>query len=78
MQTMTVAIDLRLPIYTSVACRCLDVGKILSMMSKTGWDVMKEVMTQHSNYVDAIIQVSFIYLEFHKIKRNIPVAETMY
>ena len=53
---MTVSTDLRLPIYTSVACRCLDVGKILPMMAQTGWEV-KEVMTQHSNYVEALVQV---------------------
>ena len=68
---MTVAIDLRLPIYTSVTCRCLDVSKILSMISQTGWEV-KEVMTQHSTYVDVIIQVSCIlfYLIMKVIKQK--------
>ena len=54
---MAVAQDLRLPIYTSVACRCLDTEHIISLMSRVQWDI-KEVMSQHSHYVDVILQVT--------------------
>jgi len=57
---MAVAQDLRLPIYTSVACRCLDTDHIISLMNRAQWDI-KEVMSQHSHYVDVIIQVSLLF-----------------
>lgn len=53
---MSVAQDLRVPVYTSVACRCLDADQIINMMSRVQWDV-KEVMSQHSTYVDRLLQV---------------------
>lgn len=54
---MSVAQDLRVPVYTSVACRCLDTEQIINMMSRVQWDV-KEVMSQHSSYVDRLLQVT--------------------
>ena len=53
---MAVAQDLRLPIYTSVACRCLDTDHVIGLMNRVQWDI-KEVMSQHSHYIDVIIQV---------------------
>lgn len=62
---MAVAQDLRLPIYTSVACRCLDTDHIISLMNRVQWDI-KEVMSQHSHYVDVILQVNppFLFLSY--------------
>lgn len=58
---MAVAQDLRLPIYASVASRCLDSEAIVGHMSRVQWEI-KEVMSQHNNYIDLILQVIFLKL----------------
>ena len=55
-QTLAVAQDLRLPIYTSAVCRCLETEHIVGLMSRVQWDI-KEVMSQHSHYIDVLLQV---------------------
>ena len=61
MQTMAVAQDLRLPVYASVACRCLDADAIVGHMSRVQWEI-KEVMSQHNTYIDLILQVDSKYI----------------
>ncbi len=56
LQTLAVAHDLRLPVYTSTACRCLNTDQIVLLMSRVQWDI-RDVMSQHSYYVDVILQV---------------------
>lgn len=60
---MAVAQDLRLPVYTSVACRCLDMEQLVGHMSRVQWDI-KEVMSQHNGYIDLILQVTYFSLNY--------------
>uniref|UniRef100_A0A0P5AMI3 Coiled-coil domain-containing protein n=1 Tax=Daphnia magna TaxID=35525 RepID=A0A0P5AMI3_9CRUS len=55
-QITSVAHDLRTPIFSFVAHRYLDSEHVTNMMSRVQWEV-KEVMSQHSSYVDHILQV---------------------
>lgn len=56
MQTIASAVDLRKPIYMAVTSQAFDVANILNLMSKVNWEVT-DVMSQHSNYIDTLIQV---------------------
>lgn len=67
-QTISSAKDLRKPIYMSVVSQELDVGDIINLMNKVNWEV-RDVMSQHSSYVDALIRVSF-YLDNNNSFQN--------
>lgn len=54
-QTLSTAVELRRPVYRSVATRLIEVEHFVQMMSGVKWDV-KEIMSQHSSYVDALLQ----------------------
>lgn len=56
MQTIASAVDLRKPVYMAVTSQAFDVANILNLMNKVNWEVT-DVMSQHSNYIDALIQV---------------------
>lgn len=58
-KTVEVAVDLRKPVYGRVICRAIDYNQVLGMMSKVNWEV-KDIMCEHSRYVDYFLQVSFI------------------
>ncbi|XP_018307537.1 syndetin [Mycetomoellerius zeteki] len=55
MQTIASAADLRKPVYMAVTSQAFDVANILNLMNKVNWEVT-DVMSQHSNYIDALIQ----------------------
>ncbi|XP_036139983.1 syndetin [Monomorium pharaonis] len=55
MQTIASASDLRKPVYMAVTSQAFDVVNILNLMNKVNWEVT-DVMSQHSNYIDALIQ----------------------
>lgn len=55
MQTIASTADLRKPVYMAVASQAFDVANILNLMNKVNWEVT-DVMSQHSNYIDALIQ----------------------
>ncbi|XP_011640964.1 syndetin isoform X2 [Pogonomyrmex barbatus] len=55
MQTIASTIDLRKPVYMAVISQTFDVANILNLMNKVNWEVT-DVMSQHSNYIDALIQ----------------------
>ncbi|XP_018366390.1 PREDICTED: syndetin [Trachymyrmex cornetzi] len=55
MQTIASAADLRKPVYMAVTSQTFDVANILNLMNKVNWEVT-DVMSQHSNYIDALIQ----------------------
>jgi len=59
MQTIASAADLRKPVYMAVISQVFDVANILNLMNKVNWEVT-DVMSQHSNYIDALIQVCII------------------
>ncbi|EZA61334.1 Coiled-coil domain-containing protein [Ooceraea biroi] len=55
MQTIASTADLRKPVYMAVASQAFDIASILNLMNKVNWEVT-DVMSQHSNYIDALIQ----------------------
>ncbi|XP_034949710.1 syndetin [Chelonus insularis] len=54
-QTIESATDLRKPVYMAVVSKFFDVTNILNLMNRVNWEV-KDVMSQHSDYVDSILQ----------------------
>ncbi|VVC32494.1 Hypothetical protein CINCED_3A019349 [Cinara cedri] len=54
-QTVEVAIDLRKPVYGRVICKAIDYNQVLGMMAKVNWEV-KDIMCEHSQYVDYFLQ----------------------
>lgn len=60
-QTVSVAFEIRKPVYACVAWRVVDSKQVLLMISKVEWDV-KVVMTEHNKYVD------FIFHDLHNFK----------
>jgi hypothetical protein len=48
--------DLRRPVYMCVAWNVLDLRQLLGHMSKVNWEV-RDVMSQHSPYVDIVLRV---------------------
>lgn len=60
-QTIVSAADLRKPVYMTVASRAIDAAGILNSMNRVNWEV-RDVMSQHSHYVDTLLQV------FHRRK----------
>lgn len=59
LKTVEVAIDLRKPVYGRVICKAVDYNQVLSMMAKVNWEV-RDIMCEHSKYVDYFLQVSCI------------------
>lgn len=54
---VSVAPDLRLPVYACISGRALDLRSMLNMMARVNWEI-KEVSSQHSPYVDSVLRVS--------------------
>lgn len=64
-QTISVAVEVRKPVYECVARQVIDSKNIINLMSKVNWEV-KDVMCQHSQYVDVLfkdLQVFVLRLE---------------
>lgn len=53
---MSTASELRKPIYWIVAAKAIDYEQLLVLMANVKWDV-KEIMSQHNVYVDALLKV---------------------
>lgn len=62
-QSVSVASEVRKPVYSCVAWRAVDVRQAYALMLKVNWEV-KDVMSQHSHYVDVILRVSPQHLLF--------------
>jgi len=58
-KTVSVAVDLRKPVYSRVICKSIDYNQVLGMMTKVNWEV-KDIMCEHSRYVDYFLQVRCI------------------
>lgn len=56
LQTLSITSELRRPVYRAVAVRSVNVDNCLAMMMAVKWDV-KDIMSQHSAYVDALLKV---------------------
>src|SRR5690349_3991707 len=54
-QTVSVAPELRRPVYMLVAVKSIDYEQVLSYMSNARWDV-REIMSQHNYYVDHLLR----------------------
>ena len=55
-QTVSTASELRKPVYRTVAAMSIDYDSLLQQMAVVKWDI-KELMSQHSQYVDVLLQV---------------------
>ncbi|XP_015437348.1 PREDICTED: syndetin [Dufourea novaeangliae] len=74
MQTIASTIDLRKPVYMAVASQALDVANILNLMNKVNWEVT-DVMSQHSGYIDALLQEIYILNErLQNIGTSLPLS----
>lgn len=62
MQTIASTVDLRKPVYMAVVSQAFNVANILNLMNRVNWEVT-DVMSQHSNYIDALIQVRVAFYE---------------
>ena len=56
-QTLSAIKDVRRPVYLPTAKRSINSEVILQLMSKVSWD-LKEVKSQHSQYVEILLRVS--------------------
>ncbi|XP_076168709.1 vacuolar protein sorting 50 [Ptiloglossa arizonensis] len=78
MQTIASTIDLRKPVYMAVASQALDVANILILMNKVNWEVT-DVMSQHSGYIDALLQEILVLNERLKnIGSCLPLSDDVY
>ncbi|CAK9828590.1 Vps50 [Anthophora retusa] len=78
MQTIASTTDLRKPVYMAVASQAFDVANILNLMNKVNWEVT-DVMSQHSGYIDALLQEIYVLNEKLKnIGSCLPLAEDVY
>lgn len=59
-QTVSTASELRKPVYWIVAAKAIDYEQMLLLMANVKWDV-KEIMSQHNIYVDALLKVSTLW-----------------
>ena len=59
-QTVSTAPELRKPVYRTVAAMSIDYDSLLQQMAVVKWDI-KELMSQHSQYVDVLLQVRVEY-----------------
>lgn len=57
-QTVSVASELRRPVYRGVASRSINLERIPQMMMTVRWDI-KDIMSQHSMYVDHMLQIFY-------------------
>lgn len=64
LKTVAVAVDLRKPVYGRVICKAIDYNQVLGIMAKVNWEV-KDIMCEHSRYVDYFLQVSYIKKFLH-------------
>lgn len=75
LQTIPSAIDLRRPVYMAVIAHAFDLRQILITMAKINWDI-KEVMSQHNNYIDIILrEIQIFTLRFEKVKSRVNVPQ---
>lgn len=73
LQTIPSAVDLRRPVYMAVIAHAFDLRQILITMAKINWNI-KEVMSQHNNYIDVILrEIQIFTLRFDKVKSKVNV-----
>ncbi|XP_046985077.1 syndetin [Schistocerca americana] len=73
-QTISAAVDLRRPVYMCVSQRIVDFGRMLHLMSKVNWEV-KDVMSQHSDYVDALMmELKTFFSQLESVAAIVPLS----
>ncbi|PNF39556.1 Syndetin [Cryptotermes secundus] len=77
-QTVTASAELRRPVYMCVAATAVDSKVILALMAKVNWEV-KEVMSQHSKYVDILLRELQIFsMRLEEVVLRIPIPQEVY
>ena len=74
-QTVQVTAELRRPVYMCVSACAIDFRVILSLMAKVNWEV-KEVIGQHSQYVDILLRVCGWRSQVWSVLRSVVVMVT--
>nr|CAD7591027.1 unnamed protein product [Timema genevievae] len=73
-QTILVATELRRPVYMNVCARAVDFNTTLNSMAKVNWEV-KEVMSQHSQYVDNLLRDLQIFsMRLEEVSCRVPLS----
>ncbi|KAK2585599.1 hypothetical protein KPH14_010228 [Odynerus spinipes] len=77
-QTIVCTTDLRKPVYMAVVSQAFDIANILNLMNKVNWEVT-DVMSQHSNYIDALLEEIHILNErLNSIASSIPLSDEVH
>ena len=61
LQTISTASELRVPVYAAVAAHSVNAELLLQMMNGVRFDI-KDIMSQHSQYVDIVLQVTCLII----------------
>ncbi|KAK9506582.1 hypothetical protein O3M35_008485 [Rhynocoris fuscipes] len=74
-QTVAVSVEIRKPVYACVSWRLVDARQVLAMMSRVDWEV-KDVMSQHSKYVDYLImELQMFHGKLTELKARLHIPE---
>lgn len=77
-QTVTIAAELRKPVYWSVSSRVINYDIILQYMASVKWDV-KDIMSQHNSYIDAILKNFALFnTQLSELHRHLPIPRATY
>ncbi|XP_044741720.1 syndetin [Chrysoperla carnea] len=77
-QTISVAKDLRKPIYMAVASQSFDLRQTLLSMSKVNWEV-KDVMSEHNKYIDVLLrEVQIFAMRLEDIEEKLQMPSDVY
>ncbi|XP_071803209.1 syndetin-like isoform X1 [Asterias amurensis] len=77
-QTVSVASELRRPVYRGVASRCILFERMLQLMATVKWDI-KDIMSQHSTYVDVLLQDFMIFnTRLDEVGRRVSIPSPVY
>lgn len=73
-QTVNSSVDVRVPVYMCVASHVFDIRTTLISMSQVNW-MVKNVMSQHSSYVDQIIRdVQVFSMRLDQVGEKVPIT----
>lgn len=76
--TVSMAAELRYPIYLAVASCAIDYEQTLNMMINVKWDVT-DIMSQHSSYVDSILREMQVFsMRLGEVSKRVPIPQEVY
>lgn len=77
-QTVSMANELRRPIYITVAANAIDYEQVLSLMCSVKWDI-GELMSQHSSYVDKLLREMQVFsMRLTEVSNQVPIPREAY